>query len=67
MSSKTYIRLQDNETKVFHAASRIYAGYIAANHVHQENDDNLMKKAVERAIKLAELTDSMVQSDDELS
>lgn len=66
MTSSTYIRLQPNESKVYHAASRIYASYIAANQVDEENDAHIMLKSVESAIKLAELTDSMVQSDNEL-
>ena len=67
MKKSTFIRLQPNESKVYHAASRIYASYIASNRAHQENDEQMMLKAVESAIKLAELTDSMVQSDDELN
>lgn len=66
MKEKTYIRLQTNETKVYHAASRIYASYVASNQINENNDDNLMKKAIEKAIKLAEMTDSMVLSDDEM-
>jgi len=66
MKKSTFIRLQPNESKVYHAASRIYASYIAANQLNEENDADIMLKSVESAIKLAELTDSMVQSDDEL-
>ncbi len=66
MKKSTFIRLQPNESKVYHAASRIYASYIAANQLNKENDAEIMLKSVESAIKLAELTDSMVQSDDEL-
>lgn len=66
MKKSTFIRLQANESKVYHATSRIYASYIAANQLNKENDADIMLKSVESAIKLAELTDSMVQSDDEL-
>ena len=64
MSKKIYVHLEESETAIFHAASRIYAWYlIAAQTTERTNHDALMQQAIEAAIKMAKMTDDMVISD----
>ena len=60
------IKLQHSESVVVHAASRIYAAYIAAGKVSENSEDEWMKRAIREAVKIAVATDSAVVSDDEL-
>ena len=60
------IKLQHSESVVVHAASRIYAAYIAAGKVSENGEDEWMKRAIREAVKIAVATDSAVVSDDEL-
>lgn len=60
------IKLQHSESVVVHAASRIYAAYIAAGKVSDNSEDEWMKRAIREAVKIAIATDSAVVSDDEV-
>ncbi len=60
------IKLQHSESVVVHAASRIYAAYIAAGKVSENSEDEWMKRAIREAVKIAVATDSAVVSDDEV-
>jgi len=62
----TYLRLHPSETAVLHAASRIFAAYMANNVANDVNEDEMMQKAILRAIKMAKLTDKLIQSDTEM-
>jgi hypothetical protein len=64
MSKKIYIHLEESETAIFHAASRIYASYlITVQTTERTNHVALMQQAIEAAIKMAKMTDDMVISD----
>lgn len=64
--SKPYLRLQHSEGIVVHAASRIYAAYIAAGRVTDGDEGQWMDRSIEEAISLAVKTDDRVDSDDEM-
>ena len=59
------LKLEPSETAVLHAASRIYAAYVAAGQVTQENRNDLLAEAIRVAVALAQKVDEAVHSDDE--
>ena len=67
MSEGYYLRLQPSETAVFRAAANIFASYIATNQVTEDNEAQMMKKAIRAAISIARYVEKAVQSDDELA
>lgn len=66
MDEITLLRLNESEAAVLAAASRIYAGFLAAGKIEPGNEESLREEAVEVAIALAQLVDARVQSQDEL-
>jgi hypothetical protein len=67
MARRVTLKLQPSETAVFEAASRIFAGHIAAGHVTNENEAEMMEKSLRNAIRLAQQTDEAIRSDDEMA
>jgi hypothetical protein len=65
--SKSYLNLQPSETAVVHAASRIFAGYLRAGGVGENNENAMIEKAVDTAILMAALAEKKITSDDELA
>ena len=66
MTKKTYVHLEDSETAIYHAASRIYVGYLTTMETTARTDhEALMKKAIEAAIVMANITDDLVIADRE--
>lgn len=64
MTKKTYIHLEDSEAAVLQVASRIYAAYMTTMDLTERtNHTALMRKAIDLAIEMAEMTDSLVISD----
>lgn len=64
MAKKTHIHLEDSEAAVLHVASRIYAAYITTMDLTERtNHSALMRQAIDLAIEMAEMTDSLVISD----
>mgnify|MGYP006203538077 FL=1 len=64
MTKKTYIHLEDSEAAVLQVASRIFAAYITTMDLTERtNHTALMRKAIDLAIEMAEMTDSLVISD----
>ncbi len=60
------MHLQESETVVAHAASRIFSAYIASGKVNEQNEDEMMEQAINLAIKMAHRTDALVMDDAEL-
>ncbi|MCB9562398.1 MAG: zinc ribbon domain-containing protein [Kofleriaceae bacterium] len=60
-----YLALQPSEQAVLHAASRIYAAWIAAGKVTDANADEVADRAVRAATRMALVVDRYVQADDE--
>ena len=59
--------LQPSETAIFRAAAGIFASYVTAGAVTQENEKEMMKKAIGVSISLARTVERLIQSDDELA
>lgn len=64
--TKEYLELQHSESVVVHAASRIYAAYIASGQVKEGESSQYMKRAISEAIAIAKATDKRVVSDEEI-
>ena len=64
--TKAYITLQQSEAVIIHAASRIYAAYIATSRVPDGEEAQWMERSIREAIQIAEATDAAVISDDEV-
>ena len=65
VAPEAYLSLQRSEEAVVHAASRIYAAYIASGQVTDDIIDDMVARSVRTAIKMTTLADKLVQSDDE--
>jgi uncharacterized protein involved in tolerance to divalent cations len=63
--AETYLKLQDSEVAVIHAASRIFSAYVSSGQVDAQNEKRMILKAVHTAIGIARLSDRLIQSDDE--
>lgn len=59
------LKLEPSETAVLHAASRIYAAFVASGQVTADNRDELCVQAIRTAVRLAQKVDAAVHSDDE--
>ncbi len=64
---KTYLALRPSEAIVAQSAATIFAAYISAGLVREGSENEWMHRSVREAIRLAQLTDSAVTSDDEVS
>lgn len=65
MTQQTMLKLQHSESVVVAAAAQIYAAYISSGKVTQGAERDWMQHSVRQAIHLAQLTDQLIQSDDE--
>jgi hypothetical protein len=65
MTEETYIKLQYSESVVSNMASRILSAFIASGQLSENNEDELMNRSLEMAIKLAIKADRMIDSDEE--
>ena len=62
---EAFLQLHPSEQAVVHAASRIFAAHVAAGRVSDDNQAEIEERSVRAAIRIAVLTDRLVQSDDE--
>ena len=60
-----YVQLQPSETAVLHAASRIFASFVANGQVTEANEKELSDRSVKLATRMALVIEKYVQSDDE--
>lgn len=63
--ASAYLALQPSETAVLHAASRIFAGFVAHGDVTEANEKELSDRAIRLATRMALVIEKYVQSDDE--
>jgi len=63
---RTNLRLQQSESVVVHAASRIYAAYISAGRVPEGDEKKWIERSISEAIRIATETDERIISDDEI-
>ena len=66
MSKTHYFSLRPSETAIFQAAANIFASYIAAGQVTDENQAEMMEKAIAASISMAHHVDEVVVSDKEM-
>ena len=59
------LKLEGSEIEVMHAASRIFAAFIAAGHLDATNRDELIETSVRVAVELSRQADLAIQSDGE--
>jgi hypothetical protein len=63
--ASAYLNLQPSEEAVLHAASRIFAGFIAAGSVTAETQNELADRSVKLATRMALVIEKYIQSDNE--
>jgi len=66
MSNKPYIKLQPSEAVLVQAAATIYAGYVNAGRVSEQDETQWLKRSIQEAIRIARLTDEAVMADAEM-
>ena len=62
---EVFMSLQHSESVVAQMAATVYAGLITAQGYDPHNEDFLVERAVDIAIKIAERTEKLVKSDEE--
>ena len=66
--AKIDLRLQETEAVVAEMAARLYAGYVSAGWLREDEDpEPYMDRAIREAIRMAQKTDATVTSDGELA
>ena len=65
--AKFALRLQPSESVVINAAARIYAAYISSGQETLATADEFVDRAVRVAIRIAQRTEELVRSDNEVS
>ena len=64
--SQRYFSLQPSEKAVFKCASQIFAAYICSGKVTEENKKEYYKIAIKDAIRIGQIVEKSIESDDEL-
>ena len=64
--SQCYFSLQPSEKAVFKCASQIFAAYICSGKVTEENKKEYYKIAIKDAIRIGQIVEKSIESDDEL-
>ncbi len=65
MAKPRYVHLQHSESVIAQMSATIFAGFVQAGLLTEENEDRIIKKAAHIAVKMADYTDKLVQSDEE--
>jgi hypothetical protein len=60
-----YLQLAESEMAVLHAASRIFAAFVASGAVTEENQHALSDRSVQLATRMAVVVEKYIQSDNE--
>lgn len=63
---RQYIHLHPSEGYILRAASSVYSGFLATGAVTAGNEDALVTKSVEIAIRMAALVDERILCQDEV-
>ncbi|MGD8986197.1 MAG: hypothetical protein PVH99_02685 [Desulfobacteraceae bacterium] len=67
MKEKYHATLQPSETAIFQAAANIFASYVASGKVRDENENEMILKAIKTSITICSIVDKNVRSDEEIS
>ncbi len=60
------MHLHSSETVVVHSASRIFSAFVTGGKVNEQNEEQMIEKAIDLAIRIARRTDTLVMDDDEI-
>ena len=66
MPKTTFLQLHPSEAAVAQIASRIYSAYIISSRVTDENEAEMMDRALQVALRIAQKAENMIKSDNEL-
>ena len=64
--SKPDVTLQPSKGIITQAAAQIYAAYVTAGRLQNDDADQWIKRSIREAITIARVVDASVQSDEEL-
>ena len=67
MKEKYHATLQPSETAIFRAAANIFASYVVSGKVTDENENEMILKAIKTSITICSIVDKNVRSDQEIS
>jgi cell division protein YceG involved in septum cleavage len=67
MKEKYHATLQPSETAIFQAAAHIFASYAASGKVTDENENDMILKAIKTSITICSIVEKNVRSDEEIS
>lgn len=62
-----YFSLQPSEKAVFRSAAEIFAAYVCSGKVSEDNRNEYYKTAIRDAIKIGQVVEKSIQSDEELA
>jgi hypothetical protein len=62
-----YFSLQPSEKAVFRSAAEIFAAYVSAGKVCEENKNEYYKTAIRDAIRIGQVVEKSIQSDEEMA
>jgi hypothetical protein len=66
MSKDFRAKLQPSEMAIFRSASDIYAAHVSVGHVAEGSEDEYIKKSISVSLKICDIVERKVVSDDEL-
>ncbi len=64
MANPQYLHLQPSKSVVAQMAATIFAGFVQNGALREDNEDDLVERAVAIAIKLANRTEAQVTTDE---
>jgi hypothetical protein len=67
MKEKYHATLQPSETAIFQAAAQLFASYVASGKVTEENENDMILKAIKTSITICSIVETNVRSDEEIS
>ena len=65
MTEGSFFRLQQSEGEICHMAARLLSAFIASGQLTPDNENQLIDRSLNMAMKLALKTDQTIDSDDE--
>jgi hypothetical protein len=67
MKQKYHATLQPSETAIFRAAADIFASYVASGKVTDENENEMISRAIKTSLKICDIVEKNVRSDEEIA
>ncbi len=66
MKEKFHATLQPSETAIFRAAAHIFSSYVASGKVTDENENDMILKAIKTSMTICSIVEKNVRSDEEI-